>query len=75
MTKRQRKHRLNASRRKDTRYPWVRTSDYFCIVHSERDWKAEIGSLFSSMKDHGFGPCEIGRVDCGIRFITSEVKV
>lgn len=74
MKLRQRKHRLNVSRRGDVRYPWVRSSDFFFISHPVRDWKAEFGNPTNLMSKHGIlYPGEIGTVDCGLRFIASPM--
>lgn len=73
MTQRQRKHRLNISRREEMQSRCWAPSGWFCIAHSERDWKQEFGvgqvGVFIGEPVQG----ETGVLDGGIRFIVSEV--
>lgn len=73
MTQRQRKHRLNIARREEMRSRCWMPGGYFCIAHSERDWKQELGvgqvGVFIGDPIQG----EIGVLDGGVRFIVSEV--
>lgn len=70
MKQRHRKHKLNAARRKDVRSPWVRTSEYFAVCHSVRDWFAELSAPVDNASEHKLTAGEIGTV-VGYRFVAS----